>query len=70
MGSVKAPDQAALVGNEVRFHPIVALRPNERVSFQITANILKAGDWEIVAKIKSKNSPEKEVRQAVSVVDK
>jgi hypothetical protein len=70
MAAIKAPAGAELVGNEVRFHPIAALRPHERVSFQITANVLKAGDGEIAAQIKSKNSPVKEVRQAVSVVGK
>jgi beta-lactamase regulating signal transducer with metallopeptidase domain len=69
MASVKAPDQAKLVGNEVRFQPIASLRANERVSFTITASVLKAGEGEIVVKAKSKDSPEKEVHQMVRVAD-
>jgi hypothetical protein len=69
MASVKSPIGADLVDNEVKFRPIAMMRPNERISFQITASILKAGEGEIVAKFKSKDSPAKEVRKSVTVVD-
>jgi uncharacterized repeat protein (TIGR01451 family) len=58
MKTVQSVVAAQLVGNELRFNPVAEIRPNERLSFTVTASVLRAGIVNVVAEVASSKYPQ------------
>jgi uncharacterized repeat protein (TIGR01451 family) len=57
MATVQADVGAQLVGNELQFNPVAMIRPNERLSFTVTASVLRAGIVNVTANAVSAKFP-------------
>lgn len=57
MATVQADVGHQLVGNELQFNPVTMIRANERLSFTVTASVLKAGIVNVTASAVSAKFP-------------
>jgi uncharacterized repeat protein (TIGR01451 family) len=58
MDTVQGVVAAQLVGNELRFNPVAMIRANERLSFTVTASVVRAGIVNVVADVTSTKHPQ------------
>lgn len=58
MATLQSPVAGQLNGNELQFNPVASIRANERLSFTVTASVLKAGIVNITAEVASKSFPQ------------
>jgi uncharacterized repeat protein (TIGR01451 family) len=57
MATVQADVGAQLVGNELQFNPVAMIRANERLSFTVTASVVRAGIVNVTANAVSTKFP-------------